>query len=226
MQQMSLRHKLGSKAVRPYMHLPSPSLWLLLLLCLSCVWQSKYALAADDVFVGTLSRQERTWLEQTACRTPYGVAAASIEGQAFTPHAQARFAEIKCRPHTYLQQHPLYYVSQCAREGQRWSCNQAELETRLILTGQPNKRELLIRPGAVSADVALSALQKVSRYGYFQGQSVDAALQSTCHIGLGEKPDLLEISCARWSLTISFWCPATPQQAACPRIIWMARHAD
>jgi len=187
---------------------------------------------AEQTYAAKLSRQEAALLEQLACSAPYGVNVASIDAQAFEKNAAANFAEVKCRPHTYLgqsqtgQSQPLYYVTQCAREGKQWSCNPAELETRLSLQSQTKTRELLVRPGAVAPLVALDALQKISRYGYFQGQTIDHALQSTCHLGLGEKPDLLEISCARWSLTVSFWCPATPQKSACPRIIWMNEHAE
>jgi hypothetical protein len=211
--------------------------WLLA----ACYFVVAQASSAEQTYAAKLNRQELALLAQLACGAPYGVGVASIDAQAFEKNAPANFAEVKCRPHAYLQQavqqaqqpqlQPLYYVTQCAREGKQWSCNPAELETRLSLKSQSLKsqtqtRELLVRPSAVAPQVALDALRKISGYGYFQGQSIDTALQSTCHIGLGEKPDLLEISCARWSLTVSFWCPATPHQTACPRIILMAQHAE
>lgn len=179
-----------------------------------------------QTFSAKLSRQEAALLEQKSCLVPYGIGVASIDAQAFEKNAAASFAEVKCRPHAYLQQQAMYYVRQCAREGQQWSCNPAELETRVLLHNQTTDRILLVRPGTVKPEMAVQAIQTISRYGYFQGQSIDAALQSTCHIGLGEKPDLLEISCARWSLTVSFWCPAAPAKTACPRIILMSEHAE
>jgi len=67
----------------------------------------------------------------------------------------------------------------------------------------------------------VNAIQSISTYGYFQAKSIDTALQSTCNMGLGEKPDLIEVSCKNWAMTISFWCPVTPNQKQCPRIIYM-----
>src|SRR5450830_701054 len=66
--------------------------------------------------------------------------------------------------------------------------------------------------------------KKISGYGYFQGMSIDHALQSTCNMGMGNRPDLIEISCHRWSITVSFWCPQTKQDPTCPRVIYMAEH--
>jgi hypothetical protein len=43
-------------------------------------------------------------------------------------------------------------------------------------------------------------------------------------MGMGNKPDLIEISCKHWSITVSFWCPKTPENLACPRVIFMTRH--
>jgi hypothetical protein len=179
--------------------------------------------ARADTIISTfpvdLSLAERLLLEQLVCGKNYGVAVAEIDARAFEAKARdANFADVKCRPHASLKGKPLYYVAQCARHNKQWSCGRAELETSVTL----KQRELLIRPGTVEPKLAYEAIQKISTYGYFQGKSLDAALQSTCNMGLGDKPDLIEISCLRWSIIVSFWCPQTPDKLPCPRVIYLA----
>ena len=107
---------------------------------------------------------------------------------------------------------------QCLRENAQWSCGEAELETRLKLS----THELLVRPGTVKPELAMTAVKKIASYGYFQGQSLDLALQSTCNMGMGDRPDLVEISCKNWTIHISFWCPQNALTTACPRVIYLA----
>lgn len=177
--------------------------------------------AGDSTFPARLSREERLLLEQLVCGQKYGVALADIDARAFEAHAaKANYAEVKCRPHAHLQGQPLYYVAQCAHYEKQWSCGPEELETLVAL----KERELMVRPGTVEPKRAYEAIRSISTYGYFQGKSLDAALQSTCNMGMGEKPDLIEISCRRWSITVSFWCPKSATATACPRVIYMAPH--
>jgi hypothetical protein len=146
---------------------------------------------------------------------------AQVDARAFSPDASfANYADVTCRPHARLKNSPLYTVAQCARVQSQWACGPAELETRVPLKG----RELRIRPGSVEPNRAYEAIQKISTYGYYQAKSLDAALQSTCNMGMGDKPDLIEISCKNWSITVSFWCPARTKKSACPRVIYMAEH--
>lgn len=174
--------------------------------------------SSDGIFPVNLSRNERLLLEQVVCGKKYGVAVAEIDAYAFEAKSdKANYADVKCRPHASLKDKPLYAVAQCARSSNQWSCGQSELETIVTL----KERDLLIRPGTVVPKVAHDAIQKISTYGYYQGKSIDTALQSTCNLGLGDKPDLIEISCKRWSITVSFWCPETPAKTACPRVIFM-----
>lgn len=189
------------------------------LFCLSLAAASVPALAsAEQTFAASLSRDERLLLEQLVCGQAYGVAVAEIDARSFEAKGgKANYADVKCRPHASLRDQPLYYVAQCARSGKLWSCGQTELETLVKLPA----RELAIRPGTLEPKLAYDAIQKISGYGYFQGKSLDAALQSTCNMGMGDKPDLIEISCKRWAITVSFWCPKTPQKTACPRVIFM-----
>lgn len=172
----------------------------------------------NQTFAAKLSRDESLLLEQLVCGQKYGVALAQIDARAFEANASvANYADVKCRPHARLEGQPLYYVAQCVRSGKLWSCAQAELETLVQL----KQRQLVMRPGTVPPLLAYQTLQKMSGYGYFQAQSLDAALQSTCNLGLGETPDLIEISCQRWAITVSFWCPATAPKTPCPRVIFM-----
>lgn len=174
--------------------------------------------ASDSTFPVKLSRDERLLLEQLVCGQKYGVALAEIDARAFDARAaKANFADVKCRPHARLQDQPLYYVAQCARYENQWSCGPEELETLVAL----KQRELLMRPGKLDPKRAYQAIRAISTYGYFQGKSLDTALQSTCNMGMGEKPDLIEISCRRWSITVSFWCPKSTRESACPRVIYM-----
>jgi hypothetical protein len=176
-----------------------------------------YSQAADDSFPAKISLQERLQMEKTVCGDPYGLAVAAIDARSLEANGRAYFADVKCRPHAQVQGKPLYYVAQCGRDGNQWSCGAAEVETIVPL----RQRELLVRPGTVPIPRAIEALQKISTYGYFQGSSLDKALQSTCNLGMGDTPDLVEISCRRWSVTVSFWCPQKSAKIACPRIIYM-----
>lgn len=202
---------------------------ILIAMCLAMLTFQSTQAADNQTFPVSLSRTERLVLEQVVCAKKFGVGVAEIDAQAFEANAaNANFADVTCRPHAQLENKPLYYVAQCAREAGQWSCGQAEVETRVDLVfpaqqkgEQAEQRELRVRPGSVAPAVAVNAIKKISTYGYYQGQSVSKALQSVCNMGLGEKPDLIEIACQRWSLTVSFWCPATPDKAACPRIIFM-----
>jgi hypothetical protein len=202
---------------------------VLILVGLATVAYQNAQAADNQTFPVSLSRTERLVLEQVVCAKKFGVGVAEIDAQAFEANAaNANFADVTCRPHAQLENKPLYYVAQCAREGGQWSCGLAEVETRVDLVfpaqqkgEQAEQRELRVRPGSVAPAVAVNAIKKISTYGYFQGQSVSKALQSVCNMGLGEKPDLIEIACRRWSLTVSFWCPATPEKVGCPRIIFM-----
>ncbi|MBC3862518.1 hypothetical protein H8K32_10440 [Undibacterium jejuense] len=176
--------------------------------------------ASDDSFPAKLSRQERLQLEQTVCGAQYGLAVAEIDARSMEANGRANFADVKCRPHAQLAGQPTYYVAVCGRDGNQWSCGEAELETIVPLA----QRKLLVRPGTVDPLRGVTTLKKISSYGYFQGLSIDKALQSTCNMGMGNRPDLIEISCQRWSITVSFWCPQTKQDPTCPRVIYMAEH--
>lgn len=175
-----------------------------------------------QTFAVRLSRDERLLLEQLVCGQKYGVALAEVDARAFDAHAaKANFADVKCRPHARLRDQPLYYVAQCAYYQKQWSCGRAELETVVAL----KQRELLVRPGTLEPGRAVDAIRSIGSYGYFQGKSLDAALESPCNMGLGEKPDLIEISCQRWSITVSFWCPKSRLETACPRVIYMGQRS-
>lgn len=177
--------------------------------------------AIAQTFPVNLSLSERLLLEQVVCGQKFGVAVAEIDARAFEEHAvNANYADVKCRPHARLKDKPIYYVAQCARHDKQWSCGRAETEVSVTL----KERELLMRPGTVEPKLAYESLQKISTYGYFQAKSLDTALQSTCNMGIGNKPDLIEISCNKWSITVSFWCPKTPENLPCPRVIFMTPH--
>ncbi len=214
---------------------------LLLLLALLSIWSSARAVSRSQTasqtiaqttaqtFPVKLNHHDRLLLEHIVCGQKLGVAVAEIDGQAFEANArQANFADVKCRPHTQLYGKPMYYVAQCARENTLWSCGRAELETIVTLKNREpiseQTRELIIRPGTVAPKVAYEAIQKISTYGYFQGKSLDAALQSTCTVGMGDTSDLIEISCQRWSITVSFLCPQISATSSCPRVIYMSEH--
>lgn len=175
------------------------------------------AQAADGTFPARLGREERLLLEQTVCAAA-GVA--EIDARTFVAGGKPNYADVRCRPHAQLAGQPLYHVAQCAAEGGRWSCGRAALETRVAL----KERELIVRPGTVEPGLAVETIRKISRYGYFQAKSLDAALQSTCSMGMGDAPDLIEISCRRWSITVSFWCPQKNTAPACPRVIYLSEH--
>ncbi|MBI3283535.1 MAG: hypothetical protein HYZ65_01605 [Burkholderiales bacterium] len=194
---------------------------LVLALLIAACWPAR-ATTILQTFPVKLSRDEQLLLEHIVCGQEYGVAVAEIDARAFSANAsQANYADVRCRPHAQLKGKPLYYVAQCAREQKLWSCSPARLETLVTL----KDRELVVRPGTVPPAVAVETIQKISTYGYFQAHSLDAALQSTCVMGMGDAPDLIEISCRRWSVTVSFWCPQKKTGAACPRVIYMTEHS-
>ncbi len=203
--------------IKPKLALPA----MMMLMLLSLVDPVLAASAPEQTFAAPLSADERLLLEQLVCGQKYGVALAQVDARAFSPNASvASYADVTCRPHARLKTSPLYAVAQCARLENSWSCGRPELETRVPL----KSRELIIRPGTVEPNRAYEAIQKISTYGYYQAKSLDTALQSTCNMGMGDKPDLIEISCKKWSITVSFWCPTTPLKTACPRVIYMAEH--
>ena len=185
-----------------------------------CAALSSTTQASEDSFPAKLSRHERLQLEQMVCGAQYGLAVAEIDARAMEANGRANFADVKCRPHAQLSGQPMYYVALCGRDGNQWSCGDTELET----IGPLAQRQLLVRPGTVDPLRGVTTLKKISGYGYFQGLSIDKALQSTCNLGMGNRPDLIEISCQRWSITVSFWCPQTKQDPTCPRVIYMAEH--
>jgi hypothetical protein len=94
-------------------------------------------------------------------------------------------------------------------------CAQDELETIVAL----GKRELLVRPGSLAPEKR--SIRKAFRYQYFQGMSIDKALESVCSTGMGDRADLVEISCERWSVSVSYWCPKEARKEPCPRVIYM-----
>lgn len=176
---------------------------------------------AEQTFPTKISRDEHLRLEHLACGAQFGMRVAEIDAWAFEANAkQASFADVRCQPHTQLKGKPLYYVAQCGRDAGRWSCGHAELETLVPL----KNRDLIVRPGTVAPLRAVDAIQKISTYGYFQAKSLDTALQSTCNMGMGDTADLIEISCRRWSITVSFWCPQVSATLPCPRVIYMSEH--
>lgn len=180
------------------------------------------ALAQD--FAGNLSRQDRLQLEAAACQ-PHGQNMAEAKGWSFeSGRAKASYADVKCRPHGKMLGQALYWVTQCVREGQDWGCSPAELETRvpLVFAGTKQPQILEVRPGSVAPEKAHTALQQAAKYSYFQGYSLAQALQSPCNMGMGERPDLVEISCREWVISVSFWCPQQAREKICPRIIYMA----
>ncbi|MFZ6673176.1 hypothetical protein [Undibacterium sp. Xuan67W] len=176
----------------------------------------------DQTFPVKLPLNERLLLEQVVCVKKYQVGVADIDARSFEPRAaNANFADVKCLPHAQLKGQSLYYVAQCVRDQGQWSCSRAELETTVPL----QERALMMRPGTVEPGLAYETIQKISRYGYFQGNLLDAALESTCNMGMGDAPDLIEISCRRWSITVSFWCPQKNDKAPCPRVIYMTKRS-
>jgi hypothetical protein len=193
-------------------------LFILTTLLLAVVLPSLAVTLPVQTFQVDLSRSERFLIEQTVCGQKHGVAVAEIDARAFEANAAyANYADVKCRPHARLKDKPIYYVAQCARHDKQWSCGREELEVSVTLKA----RELIVRPGTVEPNLAYETIQKISTYGYFQAKSLDAALQSTCNMGMGNKPDLIEISCERWSITVSFWCPKKSKSVGCPRVIFM-----
>ena len=195
------------------------SLWRLALVC-GCLFIFSTTQAADDSFAANVSRAERLQLEKIVCGDPFGLAVAQIDARAMEANGRAYFADVKCRPHLQMLGQAVYHVAQCGRDGNQWSCGEPELETIVPLA----QRRLLVRPGSVDLQRGVATIKKISGYGYFQGLSIDRALQSTCNLGLGNRSDLIEISCQRWSITVSFWCPQSKQDPTCPRIIYMAEH--
>lgn len=174
---------------------------------------------------GSLSRQDRLQLEASACQREHGQNLAQVQGWTMEQkNAAASYADVKCRPHAKMINQPLYWVTQCVREGQEWGCSPAELETLVpVRFGAADvEHKLEVRPGSVSPEKAYLALQQAAKYGYFQGYSLQQALQSPCNMGMGERPDLVEVSCKEWTISISFWCPQQAKEKTCPRIIYMA----
>ena len=183
---------------------------LLALVCAS-------ASASDaDTYPAKISRQEHLQISQMACSDAFGFDAADIDARSLSEHGRANYADVRCRPHAQLQGRPLYYVRQCARDGGEWLCSDAELETTVPL----GQRVLTIRPGSVSPEKAVNTILKVASYRYYLGISIDHALESTCNLGMGDRPDMIEISCRRWSISVSYWCPKKSGND-CPRVIYM-----
>ncbi|MCU6434209.1 hypothetical protein LPB67_10550 [Undibacterium sp. Jales W-56] len=204
----------------PYLRMRQVA-WAILWLIVSMA-PMRTAQASDRTFPVKLSRNERVLLEQVVCWQKLGVGVADIDARAFEANAaKANFADVKCQPHAQLKGKPLYYVAQCVRDQAQWACSRAELETLVTL----RERELVMRPGTVEPTLAYETLQKISRYGYFQANLLDDALESTCNMGMGDAPDLIEVSCRRWSITVSFWCPQKNGKTPCPRVIYMVKRA-
>lgn len=167
-------------------------------------------------YPASLARADRSYLEQIGCRDPFALDLAGLNAFSLSPGGRANYADLRCRPHASLQGRPLYYVRQCARDQGEWLCGDAELETSIAL----GTRQLTIRPGTLEPARAIDTVAKVASYHYYLGMNIDQALESTCNLGMGDRKDLVEISCRRWSITVSYWCPKETGKY-CPRVIYM-----
>jgi hypothetical protein len=202
---------------------PVLACWLGFALC-GLMWSAAYAATRLDVggaYPTKVSKDDQIVLEQVVCAYGSGTPAARINGWSLErENGKLQYVDVACRPHRMSKKDTVYKVAQCARESGKWSCSQGEDEILVNL----RDRAVALRPNKVKDEVATHALRTIGTAGYFQGQSLVDAIQSPCYMALGPTKDLLEMSCATWTVMITHWCPSKSEN--CPRIIYMNERKD
>lgn len=174
----------------------------------------------------TLSEGEKNQLEYMVCKSNYGLNANKINAFTFRDTKTTELnklpnlrtlARVECESHGQVNNKPMRYVDDCDFIENEWICSVPKLEIIITING----RDVKMRPWGLTPEAATSLLNSINARGYFQGESLDKAIGSSCDISKTKDPEVMELACDA-VISLSFWCPQN-QISGCPRILFVSR---
>lgn len=166
-----------------------------------------------------LSKQEENQLEYTVCKSPFNLNASKINAFRFDdPIAEKKrtLALVECKSHGEFNNKPMRYIDDCDFVNNEWICSAPQLEIIISING----RNVKMRPWGLTPEVATNTLTTISKKGFFQGDSLDKAIGSSCDVSKTKDPEVMELKCDA-VIGISFWCPQH-QTTGCPRVLFVS----
>lgn len=185
--------------------------------CLFVLWIIGVSSLSHAAEIGALqfTNAELATLETQACRKPHDVALQRAEGRAYGKGANSpASAEVHCASHATLNDTPMHYVAQCAREKGVWECQGEWTEMALAM----ESREVAVRvEQEVKPAQAIAIIRKIANSGRFQGYVLRDTLVSPCYVTQPKEREFIDVKCEGWHMIVSTWCPQQP--AECPRLL-------
>jgi hypothetical protein len=173
----------------------------------------------------TLSEGEKNQLEYMVCTSNYNLSANKINAFTFRdtkttgsnklPNLRT-LARVECESHGQVNNRPMRYVDDCDFIEKEWVCSKPQLEIIITING----RDVKMRPWGLTPEAATSLLSNINARGYFQGESLDKAIGSSCDVSKTKDPEVMELACDA-VISLSFWCPQQ-QISGCPRILFIS----
>ena len=174
----------------------------------------------------TLSEGEKNQLEYMVCKSNYNLNANKINAFTFRdtkttepnklPNLRT-LARVECESHGQVNNKPMRYIAACDFIEKEWICPKPQLEIIITING----RDVKMRPWGLTPEAATSLLKNINARGYFQGESLDKSIGSSCDISKTKDPEVMELACDA-VIRLSFWCPQQ-QLSGCPRILFVSR---
>ena len=122
-----------------------------------------------------LPRAERRALEQAACLKPHGVKVEESSGS----FGKVLTGRARCKPHDYVDKHPIHYEVTCTLKGEAWNCS----NERQYLLAKVGGRELsLAAPREIMSDA-----YEVASY-FVQSGRFDSSLKHNMRDVVSIKP--------------------------------------
>lgn len=178
------------------------------------------ALAADaptaskKTYAHHLSKQDITELADIVCRARHGVNHDKVNAWTEKPRdVKNAQATVVCQPHAVTDNYAVYYKADC-RHGEKWECKASE--TRLHAKLDTQRIDIDIR--GYQPEIAYSLIRRLDKYRLPKGDPVLTADTAQCALGKGPSKELLDITCDKKLIRLSYWCP----QSSCPRIFWIS----
>jgi hypothetical protein len=172
----------------------------------------------------TLSEGEKSQLEYMVCKSNYNLNANKINAFTFrdtktteSNNNSRTLARVECESHGQVNNKPMRYIDECDFSEKKWTCPEPQLEIIVTING----RDVKMRPWKLTPEAATGLLNSINARGYFQGESLDKAIGSSCDVSKTKDPEIMELACDA-VIRISFWCPQN-QITGCPRILFVSR---
>lgn len=197
-------------------------MWLASVACGLLLWVSGVNAAINNGAPIKLTGADRSELEDLACKSRYNLAANKVNAFRFSnatttdgTSAKRILALVECKAHDEFNGKPIHYIDDCDLIDNRWLCSQPQLEIPLEFNG----RTVKMRPWGLTPERAQHLLTSIAKLGYFQGESLDKAIGSSCDVSNTKDPEVMELQCDA-VIGVSFWCP---QQSltGCPRVLFV-----